>query len=116
MPSKIRKERLYFSPSFRASSSRPILERPSRPLRWAIFISSALVLGVDPPVRLRLATAAACLPNAVRVFLGMLALVFLLLVDFWSFLTLRRAACRCLVVAIASTYPRSPDATALAHL
>src|SRR5205807_296295 len=47
--------------------------------------------------------------SAVRVFLGIWAMVFLVLAAFCAFLTLRRAACRCLVVAITSIYPVDAD-------
>src|SRR5205823_14839934 len=58
-----------------ASSARPIFERPGRLRRLASSYSSCRVFGWVDPVRLRFATAAACLPSAVRVFFGMLAIV-----------------------------------------
>jgi hypothetical protein len=66
----------YFSPSFLASSSRPIFDLPGRSRCRAISYSSARVLGEAPPVRLRRATAAPCLPSAVRVFAGRCVIVF----------------------------------------
>ena len=65
----------------------------------------------DAPVRLRCATAAPCLPSAVRVELGMCAIVFLLLAADCAFLTLRRAVCVCFVVAMPQLYPVSPGAS-----
>src|SRR6201993_5336279 len=95
----------YFSPSFLASSSRPIFDRPGRSRFLAISYSSARVLGDAPPLRLRWATAAACLPSAVRVLAGMWAIVFLLVAACWAFFTLRLAACDCLFVAIVVASP-----------
>src|SRR5690242_12368827 len=95
----------YFSPSFLASSSRPIFDRPGRSRFLAISYSSARVLGDAPPLRLRWATAAACLPSAVRVLAGMWAIVFLLVAACWAFFTLRLAACDCLLVAIVVASP-----------
>src|SRR6266496_5979235 len=95
----------YLSPSFLASSSRPIFDRPGRSRRLAISYSSARVLGEVPPTRLRRATAAPCLPSAVRVFAGRCVIVFLRLADCWAFFTLRLAACVCLLVAIHIHYP-----------
>src|SRR5262249_18100008 len=77
----------YFSPRARAKSSRPIFERPSSPRRRAILMSSARVFGDLAPVRLRLRTADACLPKAVRVRLGMCAIVFLRLAALIAFRT-----------------------------
>src|SRR5438270_700999 len=53
------------------------------------------------------ATAAPCLPSAVRVDLGILEMVFLLLAAFCAFFTLRLAACRCFCVAMQQIYPSS---------
>src|SRR5207302_10381722 len=92
-------------PGAGASWSRPVLERPGRWRRRAMRVSSARVLGLDPPVRLRWATAAPCLPSAVRVFLGMWAMVFVRLAAPIAFLTLRLAACRCFVVAMGISLP-----------
>jgi len=58
----------------RASSSRPIFERPGKLRRFASAYSSWRVLGDDAPLRLRRATAAPCLPRAVRVLAGRLAI------------------------------------------
>ncbi len=73
--------RIQRTPSFLASSARPIFDRPGRSRRLAISYSSARVFGLVPPVRLRCATAAPCLPSAVLVFAGMCAIVFLLDAD-----------------------------------
>src|SRR5262245_35183577 len=73
--------RVQRTPSFLASSARPILDRPGRSRRLAISYNSARVFGVVPPVRLRCATAAPCLPSAVLVLAGMCAIVFLLDAD-----------------------------------
>jgi hypothetical protein len=62
-------------------------------------------LGAAAPVRLRLATAAPCLPSAVLVFAGRCAIVFLLDAARCAFFTLALAACDCLVVAILVGFP-----------
>src|SRR5204862_2573200 len=82
-------------PSARASSSRPIFERPGRLRCSAISYSSWRVFGDDPPVRLRLATAAPCWPRAVLVRAGRWAIVRFDFAAAAAFLTLRLAACRC---------------------
>src|SRR6266516_6507679 len=87
----------YLSPSFLASSSRPIFDRPGRSRRLAISYSSARVLGEAAPVRRRWATAAPCFPSAVRVFSGRCAIVLLAVAACWAFFTLVVAARRVLV-------------------
>src|SRR5581483_6252527 len=58
-------------------------------------MSSSRVFGEVPPVRLRFATAAACLPSALRVFFGMCAIVRFFFAAPIAFLTFLRAAARC---------------------
>src|SRR6266496_2651552 len=89
----------YLSPSFLASSSRPILDRPGRSRRLAISYSSARVLGEAAPVRRRWATAAPCLPSAVRVFSGRCAIVLLAVAACCAFFALPVAA-RWVLVAL----------------
>ncbi len=50
-----------------------------------VLYSSAQVLGEVPPVRLRRATAAPCLPSAVRVLDARCEIVFLFAADRWAF-------------------------------
>jgi hypothetical protein len=91
--------------SARANSARPIFERPGRSRCLAISYSSARVFGVDAPTRLRCATAAACLPRAVLLALGMCAIDRLLRAPACALVMLRWAAVRCFVLAIAGVYP-----------
>jgi AcrR family transcriptional regulator len=86
--------------SARSSSSRPIFERPGRFRRLASSYSSARVLGDEPPRRLRAATAAPCFPSAVRVFLGMWAIVRFDRAAACAFFTFRFAAATCLLLAM----------------
>jgi hypothetical protein len=76
------------------------LDRPGRSRCRAISYSSARVLGEALWVRLRRATAAPCLPSAVRVLAGRCAIVFLAAPACWAFFTLRLAARACLLVAM----------------
>lgn len=78
-------------------------------LRLAISYSSARVFGRDEPVRLRWATAAACLPSADRVLFGMFEMLRLRLAAEMALRTFLRAACCCLCVAITGQIPRSTD-------
>src|SRR4051812_2627048 len=72
------------------------------PLRLASSYSSCLVLGELPPVRLRAATAAPCLPSAVRFSLDMWEIDFLDSAPARAFLMLLLAAATCLVLAMSA--------------
>jgi phosphate transport system protein len=74
-------------------------------LRLASAYSSAFVFGVEPPLRLRAATAAPCLPRAVRVLAGMLAIERLRPAPACALRTFRFAAATCLRVAMRRSFP-----------
>src|SRR3954454_8619676 len=103
-------------PRARASSARPIFERPGRARRFASSYSSCRVFGLVPPRRLRRATAAPCLPSAVRVLAGMLAIDRFFSAPARALRTLRFAACTCLVVAIGNLHVARAHTTGAAGL